>query len=165
MTWETCRVSCEDSVIQDIADDTMSGQQIMRCSSMQITLKEMIVSFARKAPEPPSVTMGGKVLERISSAKILGVIVSSDLSWANHVQYICPKASQRVYFLCMLGWAGASSTDMLNFASQRYTCLGWVCLPGLAYWPYSWAEWQCGGCYELKTLSCNKVKDNGRCQK
>ena len=60
-------------------------------------------------------TMRDKVLERISSAKILGMIVSSDLSWAKHMQYICPKASQRVYFLCMLRRAGASSTDMLKF--------------------------------------------------
>ena len=75
--------------------------------------------------------MGGKVLERISSAKILKVIVSSDLSWGHHIQYICPKASQPVYFLCMLRRPDASSTDMLNFykstirASVEYACPVW----------------------------------------
>ena len=75
--------------------------------------------------------MGGKVLERISSTKILGVIISSDFSWANHMQYICPKASQRVYSLRMLRRAGISSTDMLNVykstirASVEYACPAW----------------------------------------
>ena len=74
---------------------------------------------------------GDKVLERIISVKILGVIVSSDLSWAKHIQYICFKASQRVYFLCMLRRAGASRTGMLNFyksticASVEYACPVW----------------------------------------
>ena len=87
-------MSCGESVIQDIADDATvwSANNEMQLIADKTT--EMIVSFARKVPEPPSVSMGGKVLERISFAKILGVIVSSDLSWAKHIQYICPQSKQ-----------------------------------------------------------------------
>ena len=76
MPWETCRVSCEDSVIQDIADDATVWSANNKMQLNADKTKETIVSFVRNAPKPPSVTMGGKVLERISSAKILGVIVS-----------------------------------------------------------------------------------------
>ena len=40
---------------------------------------------------------------------------SNDLSWAAHVDYICPKANGRLYFMCMLRRAGATRADLLTF--------------------------------------------------
>ena len=87
--------------------------------------KEMIVSFSRKHPaaDIPPLKIKGRVLERIGCAKVLGVMISSDLSWTAHVDYICPTANGRLYFVCMLKRAGASRADLLNFykASVRST--------------------------------------------
>ena len=57
--------------------------------------------------------------------------VSSDLSWGSHVDYICPNASKRFYFLSTLKRAGASQRDLLMFykAAVRsvveYACVVW----------------------------------------
>jgi len=72
--------------------------------------KEVIVSFLKK--HPPSgilpITIGGRDLERIKCTKVLGIMISNDLSWQNHVDYVCPNASQCLYLLSMLKQVGAS---------------------------------------------------------
>ena len=95
--------------------------------------KEMIVSFSRKhsAADIPPLKIGSRELERISCAKVLGVMISNDLSWAAHVDYICPNANRRLYFMCMLRRAGASRADLLTFykayvrSAVEYACAGW----------------------------------------
>ena len=42
-------------------------------------------------------------------------MISNDLSWAAHDNYICPNANRRLYFVCMLRRAGASHADLLSF--------------------------------------------------
>ena len=51
----------------------------------------------RHAFEP--VIVDGKELSVISSAKILGVTLSSDLTWNDHVNEAIRKANKRLYFL------------------------------------------------------------------
>lgn len=117
MTWEICHASGVDSHIQTIADSTAawSGENEMELNA--IKTKEMVISFSRKFPvtDLPLVTLGDIELERISSAKILGVIVSDNLAWGGHVDYICQKASQRLYFLILLRRAGATCCDLITF--------------------------------------------------
>ena len=47
--------------------------------------------------------------------KVLGVYISSDLTWRSHVDYICPNASKRLHLLSMLKRAGASQRDLFMF--------------------------------------------------
>ena len=53
--------------------------------------------------------------ESIICAKVLGVYISSDLSWRSHVDYVCPNASKSIYFLSKLKRAGASQRDLHMF--------------------------------------------------
>ena len=62
---------------------------------------------------------------------MLDVYISNDLSWRSHVDYICPSARKRLYFLSMLKRAGASQRDLLMLykAAVRsvveYACVVW----------------------------------------
>ena len=51
--------------------------------------------------------------ERVSSAKVLGVTISNDLKWNDHVDTINPKAARRLYLLNQRKRAGISPNDGL----------------------------------------------------
>ena len=77
----------------------------------------------------PLLTIAGKEVERIKSAKILGVTISSDLTWKQHMDCVHSKASQILYFLSMLKRAGACRKDLLSFYKTTVRCaIEYVCL-------------------------------------
>lgn len=43
--------------------------------------------------------VGGKELEVVDSAKLLGVTIRSSPSWNAHINEVIKKASKRLYFL------------------------------------------------------------------
>ena len=63
------------------------------------------------------VTVGGKDLSKTQCAKILGVTISNDLKWNNHVNESIKKANKRLYFLILLKRAGVSHRDIIRFYS------------------------------------------------
>ena len=62
--------------------------------------KEMIINFMQYSPSPPvPLTVGGSVIERVLTYKLLGVYISEDLSWNVHIEHIVKKANKRLYAL------------------------------------------------------------------
>lgn len=55
------------------------------------------------------------LLLHCSSAKILGVTLSSDLTWNDHVNEAIRKANKRLYFLVLFKRAGVNPHDIINF--------------------------------------------------
>jgi hypothetical protein len=49
--------------------------------------KEMLIGSISNLP-PPLVTFHDHCIERVSSYKLLGVIVSNNLSWDEHINFI-----------------------------------------------------------------------------
>ena len=45
---------------------------------------------------------------------LLGVVISDDLKWNAHVEYVIAKAAKRLYALRLLKCAGVMLEDMLN---------------------------------------------------
>ena len=64
--------------------------------------KELKISFARTQPEFQPILVNGQELEVVKSTKRLGITVTSNLSWNEHVDDIVKKASKRLYFLVQL---------------------------------------------------------------
>ena len=64
--------------------------------------KEMLISFMQ-GPEfrntVPRITIDGNEIYNVQHAKLLGVTISSDLTWNKHVENIVVKAGKRVYML------------------------------------------------------------------
>ena len=131
------------SISSDTNDDSL--QQALRellswCAVNGMHLntnktKEMILTFSKRLRtnnyEP---LMADSVsIERVTDFKILGVIISADLSWSKHVRYIVSKASKRFFAICQLVRCGFASDDILKvyctlvrpvleYASQVWHC-------------------------------------------
>ena len=53
------------------------------------------------------------MVERVNTYKLLGVIISDDLRWVYHIEYISKKASKRLYSLKILKRVGVASDSIL----------------------------------------------------
>ena len=79
--------------------------------------KEMIISFTQDVHFKkcvPNIIIEGIPVEVVKHAKLLGVILSDDLTWNMHVDSIVKKAAKRVYMLYQLKRAGIRQTDLVN---------------------------------------------------
>ena len=59
----------------------------------------MIFNFARQINFFPSYFVNEVELEVVHTSKTLGMILSADLKWNSHIEYICLKASARIWSL------------------------------------------------------------------
>ena len=82
-----------------------------------------------------SVTMNGSQIDKVNVFKLLGLHVNDKLTWHEHIDHICSKASRRIYFLILLKRAGKSPSDVVDTyisiirSVLEYACIVWH--PGL----------------------------------
>jgi len=73
----------------------------------------------------------GNTIARVSTIKLLGIQVESNLKWNSHIDYIHAKASSRLYFLKQLRKCSNNIGDMLHFYTTvkcpelEYACPVW----------------------------------------
>ena len=98
--------------------------------------KEMIINFMQYSPFPPApLTVGGSVIERVVTCKLLGVYISDDLSWNVHIEHIVKKANKRLYALRALKKSGLIITQLVQVYCSivrsilEYACPVWAALP------------------------------------
>ena len=96
--------------------------------------KEMVICLCKDRTYVESLTyidINGTDIERVTQAKVLGVIISSDLSWHPHVDEIVAKARKRVYMIYQLKCAGINQNDLGRIYVSvirpvvEYACLVW----------------------------------------
>ena len=59
-----------------------------------------VLSITRKLhPVKHQYTLHGHILEAVDSAKYLGITITSDLRWKNHISQVCSKANKTLDFL------------------------------------------------------------------
>ena len=63
----------------------------------------------------PPIVINGKELSVSNSVKILGVTISSDLKWNEHISECIKKANKRLYFIVLLKRANVPLSDIVNF--------------------------------------------------
>jgi hypothetical protein len=76
--------------------------------------KEIIFHFARSEPLCTPITIEGTAINQVSEAKILGVIIRSDLKWNSHIDHLLKKANKRLYLLVLCKRAGLNCSQMLD---------------------------------------------------
>ena len=91
----------------------------------------MVIRFHKQPTAIPPVTIQAMEIERVSSTKLLGVVINDKLTWADNTNNIYSKASKRLYHLRQLRRAGLDSLDLLIFYTAvirpviEYACPVW----------------------------------------
>ena len=90
--------------------------------------KEMVICFKKHFPALDPVEVNGQSLERVSTAKILGVTFRNDLKWNDHVDLITSKAAKRLYLLRQLKRADVNAKDLIGlYCSCIRSVLEYAC--------------------------------------
>ena len=112
--WEACSFNGEDSTIQQSANVLMEWSTNNKMQLNTDKTKEMVVYFGKKALALNQIRIQDSNIEQVSSFKLLGVTINDQLTWQDHVQNICKKAAQRLYFLILLKRAGITPKDIIK---------------------------------------------------
>lgn len=92
--------------------------------------KEMIFDPRGVRTHNP-VTINNTPIEQVSSYKYLGLMVSNNLSWSEHVDYLCSRLAQRLHFLRRLRLFGVRAEIRAIFYSAVFAS---VVRYGMAVW-------------------------------
>lgn len=83
-----------DTVLQSAVDSAISWSKRNNMKINPIKCKELFISFANEPPIVPQIVIDGELLERVSTCKLLRVILNDKLSWGDHVEMVHKKCSQ-----------------------------------------------------------------------
>ncbi|KAI8478648.1 hypothetical protein Bbelb_436170 [Branchiostoma belcheri] len=75
--------------------------------------KDMVISCRRNPVIPPPLTLRGEPVERVSSFKLLGVVISNSLAWGPHVEYMLSRVQPRINYLRVARRAGLPSDVLM----------------------------------------------------
>ncbi len=109
----TCKYVDDISIAETEPKETLSNAQAAvtsvevwsRENHMQLhprKCKELIVDFSRDKRVFDPITIDGICIPVFSKAKVLGLAISNNLSWNDHVIETIKKANKRLYFLVLL---------------------------------------------------------------
>ena len=104
------------STLQQAADFIHDWSQENHLQLNPIKCKEIHTCFKRTPPPPPcfsQVATEEVEFEVVSSAKVVGVVLSSNLKWSAHIDSITTKTAKRLYLLRQLKHAGIAHSDLL----------------------------------------------------
>lgn len=91
--------------------------------------KDMLIG--PMANNPPDALMTSTKIERVTSFKLLGVILSNDLCWHDHVETICLKAGKRLHYLSLLKRSSVPEAELVLYYKSvvrpvlEYACPIW----------------------------------------
>ena len=76
--------------------------------------QDMVINFLKYQPTVIApIQLNGIVIERVSSYKLLGVIITNDLSWNEHCDSIHKKATKCLFVLQTLFRVGLGTNDLV----------------------------------------------------
>ena len=105
----------KDSRIQSDVEELIAKSNQNKFQLNESECKELRISFAKPAADFAPIVINGKAIEVVSTVKLLGLNLSSDLRWNCHVAEISKKVACRLYFLRQLKRANISAKDLLIF--------------------------------------------------
>ncbi|KAI8498013.1 hypothetical protein Bbelb_239570 [Branchiostoma belcheri] len=76
--------------------------------------KVLHIQFRKIPVTPPSLTVNNIEVQQVKVLRVLGVILQADLKWNSHVDSVCTKANQRLYFLRKLKHFHPASDNLLT---------------------------------------------------
>ena len=77
--------------------------------------KELRITFSKQPPTFDPLIINGNEIEVVKSAELLGVTISNDFTWNEHVDNVIKKVNKRIYFLIQLKRAKVPPKDLSLF--------------------------------------------------
>ena len=117
-TTAASEILAKDSVstAQNIADHVMQWSEENKLQLHADKCKELRISFSREPVVLGQVTVNGKEIELVDSAKFFGVTISSNyLTWNAHIKEVIKKARKRLCYLVQLKRARLPVEDLVLF--------------------------------------------------
>jgi len=138
ITMSSISTDPNDRSLQSSADHACTWSAVNGMFINEIKTKEMLIHFGTKTDTNSvhGITINGKLIERVDTFKLLGIIISSDLSWQAHVTYMLKKVSKRIFCINNLARAGINDSDIIHVyiaiirSVLEYACPVWH--PGLS---------------------------------
>ena len=110
----------QNNLLQYYIEDT---EKFTADNKMVINKKKTkIISFtkSRKWDFPPELTFSdGSIIEYTSETKLVGVILSENLSWGKNTTYICDKARQKIWMLRRMVKLGLDKFTMYDVYTKE----------------------------------------------
>ena len=111
--YEIISRSSHNSTLQDTIDSINTWTEYNNMCLNVFKTKELRVSFLKDPMAFDNLSSSDTSIETVHDFKLLGVIISSNLTWNAHVNYTCTKASKRLYALRVLKRSGAPVKDLI----------------------------------------------------
>jgi hypothetical protein len=87
----------EESKVQTLIDDLTRQISENQFKLNETKCKELRIGFCKPRAMFDPIIVNGEILEVVDSAKILGLSVSNNLKWNNHIDQIISKTRKRLY--------------------------------------------------------------------
>ena len=131
--WESCSTDYSDSQLRMAADQAYEWfeKDLMKITPDKTKTTETTFTGTHCDTLSP-VCMREEPLQSVTTFKLLGIILSSDLTWGVHVDYLHRKCSRRLYLLIMLKRTGVPIRDILRTcltmirSVSEYACQVWA---------------------------------------
>lgn len=109
----SCGPDDNADLLQDVTEylSTWAQNNMMRFNVTKT--KEIVFDFRRNKSAPRKLVINDVEIEQVSEAKILGVVIRSDLKWNSHVSMIIKKANKRLHLLRLCKKAGLKTTELI----------------------------------------------------
>ena len=76
----------------------------------------MSINFSKSLDFPPEMTIGNfGFLDVVKHTKLVGIVVSDDLKWDQHVEYMCKRASKKIWQLRRMRILRLDAEILLDF--------------------------------------------------
>jgi hypothetical protein len=114
------------SVIEQIAE--WSDANLMSINTNKS--KEMVLGPLLNE-NPANLALRTDTIQTVKSFKLLGVNISSDLRWNEHIDTTCSKASKRLHYLSLLKRSSLSEKELIHYYKTvvrpvlEYACPVW----------------------------------------
>ena len=99
---------------QDYLDEINLWTKNQKMVINQKKTKNIIFNYTRNYQFSTRLELEGEVLETVDNAKLLGTIISNDLSWNKNTETIVKKANKRMELLRKISSFGASLDELKN---------------------------------------------------
>ena len=106
---------CSTTNIHDAVDNVQTWSTTDRLQLNVAKYKELVISFSKTVNNFPSLNIDSGQLEVVMNARILGLTISNNLKWNDHMADIIKKANKPLYFIVQLKCTKVPEQDIITF--------------------------------------------------